>query len=137
LRNVDYTDLLGKPFRLGGRGPDYYDCWGLCLEIGRRVGIEYPADFTPEDTAEQDKAIRSGLDKDFIKLEKPEPYCIVTFKVTPPFVDHCGIVLPDCKHFLHIMRSHSVAVQRLDHKILAKRIDGFYKLRTDADSQNQ
>jgi len=129
-----YINLLGKPFQLGGRGPIYYDCWGICLEIGRRVGIEYPDDFTPLGTEEQDKAICSGLDKDFIKLEKPEPYCIVTFKVTPPFVDHCGIVLSDCKHFLHIMRGHSVAVQRLDHKILAKRLDGFYRLR---DGNNQ
>ena len=48
LLNVDYTDLLGKPFRLGARGPEYYDCWGLCLELGKRAGIEYPADFTPE-----------------------------------------------------------------------------------------
>jgi cell wall-associated NlpC family hydrolase len=129
LHKVDYTDLLGKPFRLGARGPEYYDCWGLCLEMGKRAGIEYPADFTPEDTNEQDIAIRNRRDNDFVKLETPEPYCIVTFTVTPPFVDHCGIVLPGCKRFLHIMSNHSVAVQRLDHKILAKRIDGFYMLR--------
>lgn len=126
---VIYLDLLGKPFQLGGRGPDYYDCWGLCLEVGERKGIIYPTGFTPIDTSEQDIAIRDKRDGDFIKLIKPEPYCIVTFMVTPPFIDHCGIVLPDCKHFLHIMKGHSVAKQRLDHKILVKRLDGFYKLK--------
>ena len=141
MHDIDYTSLvkkpfkiLDKPFRLGSRGPDYFDCWGLCLEIGKRVGIEYPADFTPEDTDQQDIAIRNRRDNEFIKIEKPEPYCIVTFMVTPPFVDHCGIVLPGCKRFLHIMQGHSVASQRLDHKILAKRIEGFYRLRENAIS---
>lgn len=129
MKEVDYIDLLGKPFQLGARGPRFYDCWGLCLEMGKRAGIDYPADFTPEETEKQSEAICDKRDSDFDKLDEPEPFCIVTFTITPPFVDHCGIVLPDCKHFLHIMHNHSVAVQRLDHRILAKRIDGYYKLR--------
>ncbi len=122
-----YEDLLGKPFKLGGRGPEFYDCWGLCIELGKRVGQHLPLDLTPEDTKGQDIAIRDKRDNEFVKLDRPEPYCIVTFRVTPPFVDHCGFVMEDCKHFIHIMRQRSVAVQRLDHKILAKRIDGFYR----------
>lgn len=123
---------MGKPFRLGGRGPEHWDCWGLCLEIGRRAGIDFPTDFTPEDTSQQDKTICKIRDDNFESLEEPEPFAIVTFKITPPFVDHCGIVLPGNKHFLHIMRGHSVVVNRLDHRILSKRIDGFYKLRNHA-----
>ena len=129
LHNIKYSDLLGKPYRLGARGPEYYDCWGICIELGKRAGIDYPADFTPQDTPEQSEAITARRDNDFEKLEKPEPYCIVTFKITPPFIDHCGIVLSDCKHFVHIMKSNSVSVNRIDHKILAKRIDGFYRLK--------
>ncbi len=131
---LEYIDLLGKPFRLGGRGPNYYDCWGLCIEIGKRAGILYPTNFTPKETIDQDVAIRTLRDNDFIKLDKPEPFCIVTFAVTPPYIDHCGIVTEDCKHFIHIMRESSVTKQRIDHKILAKRRDGFYRLRTDADN---
>lgn len=128
-KDLIYIDLLGKPFTLGGRGPEYYDCWGICLELGSRVGIEYPPDFTPTDTDGQDLAIKDKQDKDFIKLDKPEPFCIVTFKITPPFIDHCGIVIADCFHFIHIMKNHSVALQRLDNRILSPRIDGFYRLR--------
>ncbi|MCK5604305.1 C40 family peptidase [Candidatus Pacearchaeota archaeon] len=128
-RNLNYTDLLGKPFLLGSRGPDQYDCWGICLEIGKRVGINYPEHFTPVETDNQDKCIRETQDSDFIKLKNPEPYCIVTFKITPPFVDHCGVVLKDCLHFIHIMRNHSVVVQRLDNRILVPRMEGFYRLK--------
>ena len=34
---VDVNDLIGKPYRLGGRGPDAYDCWGLVREVLRRM----------------------------------------------------------------------------------------------------
>ena len=83
----------------------------------------------PEDTSEQDKAIKMVADRDFERIEKPEPFCIVTYKITPPFVDHCGIVMPDCLRFLHILKQHSAALQRLDHKILFPRQEGFYRQR--------
>jgi len=127
--HVAYRDLLGKPFLLGARGPDKFDCYGICLEVGRRAGFNYPLLFTPTETSMQDKCIKQGIDECFDKIEIAESFCIVTFKITPPFVDHCGIVLPDSKHFIHTMKGHAVAVQRLDHKILARRIDGFYRLR--------
>ena len=31
-------DLLGKPYRDHGRGPDAYDCYGLAIEVERRLG---------------------------------------------------------------------------------------------------
>ena len=133
-KDPQYLDLLGKPFLLGGRGPNHYDCWGICLEIGRRVKIQYPTDFTPTDTINQDIIIQSVKDQNFIKIDKPEPFCIVTFKITPPFIDHCGIIMSDCRHFLHTMSNHSVTLQRLDHKILLPRLDGFYRLKTNADN---
>ena len=132
--NFEYIDLLGKPFRLGSRGPDHFDCWGICLEIGRRVGILYPEDFTPDNKVGQDKAIKEKQDQDFVKIEKPEAFCIVTFSIKRPLIDHCGIVLSDLNHFVHITRNHSVTRQRLDHKILSKHIDGFYRLRENGIS---
>lgn len=126
-----HLDLIGKEFELGGRGPIKFDCWGLCLEVGKRVGILYPEEFTPDNTEQQDESIRKGIDKDFERIDKPEPYCIVTFKIKPVFVDHCGIVLPDCRKFLHTMAGHHVSVNRLDHKILSRKIEGFYRLRNN------
>ena len=124
-------DLLGKPFKLGGRGPQVYDCWGLCLELGKRVGLQFPEEFTPEDSEEQAKMIAKWRDKNFVRIEKPQAYCIVTMSIEmpAPFVDHCGFVLEDCKKFVHILRQHSVVRQRLDHRILKNKIQGFYKLR--------
>jgi len=123
-----FDDLLGKPFRLGGRGPNDYDCWGLCLELGRRVGLAFPNDFTPSKACDQDALIRLHADEDFERLEKPEPFCVVTFRINQPYVDHCGFVLPDVNYFLHTMWGHNVMKQRMDHRILGPKREGFYRL---------
>jgi cell wall-associated NlpC family hydrolase len=36
---MEVLDLLNKPYKLNGRGPDSYDCWGLVMEVYRRLGI--------------------------------------------------------------------------------------------------
>lgn len=38
--DVEYKDLLGKPFRWGARGPDAFDCWGLVMAVFRRAGVD-------------------------------------------------------------------------------------------------
>lgn len=35
---VRYLDLVGKPYKVGARGPDAYDCMGVALEVLRRLG---------------------------------------------------------------------------------------------------
>jgi cell wall-associated NlpC family hydrolase len=49
----DLNDLIGRPYRYGARGPAEFDCWGLVLEVRRRLGLATPPDFatrvlTPE-----------------------------------------------------------------------------------------
>lgn len=40
---VEYSDLLGVPFRRDGRtGDGYYDCLGVVLEVFRRAGLGLP-----------------------------------------------------------------------------------------------
>ena len=31
------TPLIGVPFKYGGRGPEFYDCYGLVMELYRRL----------------------------------------------------------------------------------------------------
>ncbi len=37
-RRIEIGDLLGLPYRDHGRGPDAYDCYGLAMEVERRMG---------------------------------------------------------------------------------------------------
>lgn len=135
MKEVIVSDLLGKPFKMGGRGPDDYDCYGLCLEVSARAGIEIVSFDSIADICLRSDAINAGK-ADYIKLSKPEPFCLVGFKIRPPFVTHIGVVLADCKHFIHIMIKRSVAIERLDLPVWSKRLDGFYRYKF-TDNKNQ
>ena len=55
-------DLIGKPFKLGGRGPDAFDCWGLVREVMQRMrpGLALP-DWASDGIARDDqRAIMAG-----------------------------------------------------------------------------
>lgn len=144
--NFDYIDLLGKRFEYGGRGPDAYDCYGLYMEIQRRRGVIVPDVNSPSEAEKIHKIVvgatlcgcpdvvaaeKAGghagppLREFFRQIESPEPFCIVTFMVRPPFTSHVGTVLPDCTRFIHIMAKRSVAVERLDSDDWSRRIRGF------------
>ncbi len=33
-----FDDLISKPYHQGATGPDYYDCYGITMEVFRRLG---------------------------------------------------------------------------------------------------
>ncbi len=121
---IKVDDLLGMPFDLKGR--DGHNCYTLSMEVLKRVGVELPEVEAVEELGLRAVAINSGKE-DYEELEGPEMFCIVTFMIRPPFVNHMGVVLGDCKRFIHIMRSRSVAIERLDNRFWVKKIDGFFK----------
>ncbi len=135
-RSVSYADLIGKGFKYGGRGPLEYDCYGLAMEIYRRLGIELP-EFGSAIQVHVihrmiDEAAHSKLDtqhsKLFEELSAPEPFCLVTFMIRPPYTSHIGVVLEDNVHFMHIVRKTKVTIERLDNQLWKRRITGFFKL---------
>lgn len=129
IQIIDYSDLIGNKFRYFGRGENNeYDCWGLCLEVYKRLGISLPPYKTWINLHLRDTQIKEGK-LDFIKISEPEPYCLVTFKLKLNFVTHVGVVLPDCKRFIHILAKRLVCTERLDKYIWVKKRDGFYKFR--------
>lgn len=124
-----YEDLLGKEFQFGARGPDQYDCLGICEEVYKRLKknlpkISRPGFFDPEsinDTVE-------FWTQNFVRLEAPEPYCIVILQLIRPYSSHIGVVMEDCQTFLHILNNRSrVTREKLYGPVWGHRITGFYK----------
>lgn len=118
-------DLIGKPFAYGGRGPDVYDCYGLALEVKRRLG-EVPPDFDHPDTPEDIHRVILAASEYFQRIEAPQPFCFVTFTIRYPFTSHVGIVLEDRNRFIHILEKAAVCIERLDSLAWKRRITGFY-----------
>ena len=126
----ELSDLLGKKFEIGGRGPDTFDCYGLCLEIAHRLKVNLPEVYTPDSLEMRNEAVLA-YKSEYKKLNKPLPWCGVVFIIKAPFISHMGIVLPDCKRFIHIMTKSKVSIERLNSIVWQRRIAGFYELTTN------
>lgn len=133
---VKYEDLLGKSFVMGGDGIEGFDCYTLSREVCERVGIKLPEKQSILDLEARSEAINVGKNEDYIRLEKPEPYCIVTFKIVPPFVTHMGVVLEDKRHFIHVMKKRLVCVEKLNHKYWQQKMEGFYRYAGNSNGNN-
>lgn len=122
---IPLGDLFRAAYAVGGRGPARYDCYGLFVEVQRRLGRAMPVLDTPEAYADRAQAIADGA-LDWQPLPAPEPWCAVAIRVGR-WVSHLGVVLDDGVHFLHATRATGVTRARLDDPRWASRIAGYYR----------
>lgn len=125
---IELNDLIGKPFGDRGRGPDYYDCYGLVMEVYRRFGKRIPdysisAEACAEITNEVQKA-KKETDL-WEKLDDLKVPCIVLLRAHVFFTQHFGVVISR-NQFMHIM-NYGVCVDRLDSSLWRRKIEGFYE----------
>lgn len=122
-----YSDLIGTNYAKNGRLPEGLDCYTLVQEIYKRRGIDLPSFDSPEEDNLINMIYTGEVDKYSVKLNEPEPFCMVSFSIMFPGVNHVGVVLEDCKRFIHILKHRNVAIERLDHRFWAQKIRGFQK----------
>jgi len=118
---VLYKDLMSKTYEKGER-----NCYWIPKEIYKRLGIELPEYDEPDERSTIAKMINDGKEL-AEELEKPEAFCLVLFSIKHPYVTHIGVVLEDCKTFIHMMKGRNVSIERLDNEFWSKRIRGYYK----------
>ena len=116
------TDLIGTPFLFGGRGPDFFDCYGLVMECSRRNGVVVP-DFG----FSSDQALISAMMGSTMPQwqETPcGPGAVVLLRVGR-YVSHVGYMI-DNDQMIHTWdASGGVLIERID--VWKQRIVGFYK----------
>ena len=122
-----YKDLLGKPYLFGSYGPNTYDCYGLIVELYKRLGINLPKRFPDDNFPSIHENVQNEYEMNWECIEKPVPYCVVRISLVPPYVSHVGMVLEDCKTFIHILPTRNVTIERLDSIIWRRRIAGYAK----------
>lgn len=125
---INYADLIGKPFKRGARGPHFYDCWGLVMEIYRRCGIEIPDYDTGLYTAEDvDDCAAVGKIDFKANFQRPEPVpCVILIRFNETvFCNHVGVHLGE-NRFIHAREKIGVNVDRLDSPAWNRKIEGFY-----------
>jgi len=55
---LTYSDLLTATFRYNARGPSHFDCYGLCMEVSRRLGRTLPEILTPNGLLNMQELLR-------------------------------------------------------------------------------
>ena len=126
------NDLIGKPFRDMGRGPDCFDCFGLVMEVFRRQGIELPdygAGIWADQAAQIDRAICDASDQ-WTALSRPVRGCLIALRFPyPHWVSHLGVML-DGERFINVRLKTKVVIDRISSPAWRRRIAGFYKYRS-------
>ena len=128
--NFEYADLVGKPFRDGGRGPDAYDCWGLAKEVFTRAGWRNLPDYPIScyDAANISRQIDEERPQ-WIRLDAPEAPCLIAIRFnTVRLVNHCAVYIGNGK-MLHIREKTAAVIERIDSIMWRRRIEGYYILK--------
>lgn len=120
-----WHDLLGKRFEYGGRGPDSFDCYGLAMELFRRMGKRLPEQYASStDAAVNHGEIVTGVQA-LRRLDGPAYGALVLFRVVPPYISHLGVML-DRWQFLHVMQKRAVTLERIDSLYWHDKVAGYY-----------
>jgi cell wall-associated NlpC family hydrolase len=102
-------DLIGKPYVKGARGPDAFDCWGVCVEVYRRLGVILPDYRAGHLTHAQAAALMANTARDRTDpLPKPELWCFVF----DDRIGHMGLFVH--ARILHCARGLGVVLQRFE-----------------------
>lgn len=129
---IDYNDLIGVPFVNHGRDiTQGLDCYGLVVEVYRRMGIilpEFNADW--DDCQKINGIIRGEAGKPTWKRCRPPlpTPCVVAIRMgTPPgIVNHTGVYIGNRK-FIHTRAKIGVCVNRIDSPAWRGVIEAFYE----------
>lgn len=79
---IDCRDLVGVPYKRGGRSLDGFDCLGLCLYMLSRRGVEVPSFPGLHEARDNDNVtlemVRSGISA--TKVESADEGCILDMR---------------------------------------------------------
>ena len=130
---IDYSDLIGVPFKNRGRDKNTgLDCYGLVMEVYKKIGIQLPEYYADWDNVEKINSIIrqevgtslwKKVDGSHIPIQ-----CVmaIRFGVPKGVVNHTGVYVGNGK-FIHIRENVGVCVDRISSPAWKKQIEGFYE----------
>jgi cell wall-associated NlpC family hydrolase len=127
-------DLIGKPYRLENEpsGEGKYDCWDIVVEVYKRYDLMLPSwknchsDAYISTKIEEEKG-KLGDYWEEINPSNPSIPCIILFKQAG-ICNHVGVYIGNGM-FIHSGEKSGVTVDRIDHILWKRRIEGYYTLK--------
>lgn len=97
---IDCSDLIGKKYKPHGRGKDAYDCYGLAIEVEKRLGNDIPEfDYKYSGMKVFEERFETVKDH-LIKIDVPIEGALLMFNVSFDYKNHIGVYLGDGQ-FIH------------------------------------
>src|SRR5699024_3065114 len=124
-----WRDYIGKPFKDGARGPDAYDCWGVCQAVYRdRLGVSLPSygEISAHDLARVAREMERGKDDGWQAVTEPQEYDVAIMRSGRGgrAIVHVGVMV-DSRRVLHIEQASHAVVVPVTHYSIAGRIAGY------------
>ena len=120
-------DLIGIPFKRGGRDKAGYDCWGLVMEVYRRFGIELREYECGLYSPEYIDGCVDDYRANWQPVQPPYPVpalMVIRFNETI-FCNHVGVHIGYGK-FIHTREKVGVNIDRIESPAWKRKIEGFY-----------
>lgn len=129
IRLTWWGPYIGAPFVDGGRGPEFYDCWGLVTAVyATHRGIELPAygEISAHDLGRVSRAM-AGYRDGWQQVETPEPFDVALMRLPlSARPGHVGIYVGDGM-ILHIEAKARAALESVKSVMIAERIIGYWR----------
>jgi cell wall-associated NlpC family hydrolase len=131
INEIDITGLVGIPFVSRGRDVNTgLDCWGLVIEVLKRIDINVPDFYVDAHDATSIADIKMVFESKWEKIPKPEIGVVVGMNLDrscmPEITQHYGVCI-DRRRFIHTIENQGVIITRFDHKFFKNIIEGYYK----------
>lgn len=123
---LDVSEHIGLPYAPVGRGPVFYDCYGIIQKVYQeRLGITLPDQTGYVDTLnpETSALLESGK-SDWRQVDNPQPWDVVLFRVDG-MPNHIGLVIGP-GWMLHTTRAKNACIENYHRPLWRSRIEGFY-----------
>jgi hypothetical protein len=132
---MNYNKYIGLPYATNGRDESGIDCWGLVrLFYKQEYAIELPS-YTEEYSGAYDTRILEMMDQyknNWSQVQTPETGSVIVFNILgEPF--HVGIYIGEDK-FIHARDGMDSVVESVNSPKWSKRIEGYYKYSTQANT---
>jgi cell wall-associated NlpC family hydrolase len=132
MQNI--KDLVGIPYKAGGRDKSGIDCLGLVAEYLKAFEIYLPEPEYNEHWAKEQSGIFSNWMDNFVQFftreEKPCKGDIVLFRNVDGVETHAGIML-DNQKFIHAIKKAGVCISSISQEQFKAKVSGFYRVKND------
>lgn len=128
-----WSKYVGKPFVDGGRGPDAFDCWGLCRAAYQdALGVDLPSygEISARDLVRVARTMSKDCDDGWRMVSKPEEMDIALMRGAAGrgrAIVHVGVMI-NSRRLLHIEPAAHAAIVPINHFSVRHRIAGYRRL---------